>query len=125
MVIENLCPVCVFEMEEPPRDYNICPSCGTEFGVHDVNASIAQLRAAWIRNGPKWWSETDPQPIGWNPFAQLATLGRASTSLGITESVFLIDSTTTSVPSYPVTISDLTDWTLDQREDKKHEVASS
>jgi len=74
MVIENLCPVCGYEMEEPPRDYNICPSCGTEFGVHDVNASISELRAAWMQSGPRWWSKTDTQPDNWNPLAQLATL---------------------------------------------------
>ena len=68
---ENLCLVCGYEMEEPPRDYNICPSCGTEFGVHDVNAPIADLRAAWIQSGPRWWSTSDPQPENWNPPAQL------------------------------------------------------
>src|SRR6266446_4815425 len=52
MVIETTCPVCGYEMDDPPRDYNICPSCGTEFGLHDVNASISELRAAWLQTGP-------------------------------------------------------------------------
>jgi len=68
---KDLCPVCGFELDDPPRDYNICPSCGTEFGLHDVNASILQLRQAWIETGPQWWSTTDPQPENWNPFVQL------------------------------------------------------
>ena len=70
--IANLCPVCGFEMDDPPRDYNICPSCGTEFGVNDLNASVVELRGVWIATGPKWWSQTDPQPGDWNPFEQLA-----------------------------------------------------
>lgn len=74
MVIENLCPVCGYEMEDPPRDHNICPSCGTEFGLHDRNSSILELRAAWIATGPKWWSETDLQPENWNPFMQMVRL---------------------------------------------------
>ena len=75
MIIENLCPVCGYEMEAPPRDYRICPSCGTEFGVHDVNASIADLREAWIASGPRWWSNTDSQPLNWDPLTQMEKAG--------------------------------------------------
>ena len=74
MVKENLCPVCGYEMEAPPQDYRTCPSCGTEFGVHDVNATIAELRDAWLQTGPKWWSPVDPQPEHWKPFEQLARI---------------------------------------------------
>jgi|SRR5271157_707178 len=73
--VQNLCPVCGFEMADPPRDYNICPSCGTEFDLHDLNASVLELREAWIKTGPKWWSTTDPQPDRWDPYFQLAKLG--------------------------------------------------
>ena len=72
---ENRCPVCGYEMEAPPKDYRICPSCGTEFGVHDVNATIADLREAWMKTGPRWWSRTDPMPTGWNPIAQMEGAG--------------------------------------------------
>jgi hypothetical protein len=72
--MENFCPVCGYEMAEPPREHNICPSCGTEFGLHDQNASIEELRQAWLRTGPKWWGATDQQPDGWNPVQQLAKL---------------------------------------------------
>jgi len=74
MVDQNLCPVCGYKMEEPARDFNTCPSCGTEFGLHDANASIEDLRSAWLRTGPKWWSATDLQPANWNPLMQLAGL---------------------------------------------------
>ena len=76
MVVENPCPVCGYEMEAPPEEYRICPSCGTEFGVHDVNSPVVDLRAEWLRGGPKWWSETDPQPIDWNPLEQLKRLSQ-------------------------------------------------
>lgn len=72
---ENVCPVCGYEMEAPPRDYRICPSCGTEFGVHDVNASIADLRESWMKSGPRWWSRTDVQPADWNPIEQMESAG--------------------------------------------------
>jgi hypothetical protein len=78
MVIENLCPVCGYEMEVPPKDYNICPSCGTEFGLHDVNSTVAELRATWLQSGPKWWSVSDTQPENWNPFAQIAAINCSS-----------------------------------------------
>ena len=74
MVIKNLCPVCGYEMSDPPADYNICPSCGTEFGLHDMNASLIELREAWLRTGPQWWSTTDPKPADWNPFEQISKL---------------------------------------------------
>jgi hypothetical protein len=66
-----LCPVCGYGMHDEPTNYNICPSCGTEFGLHDQNASVAELRDAWIQSGPSWWSKTDPVPPGWDPLAQL------------------------------------------------------
>lgn len=75
MNIENQCPVCGYEMEAPPRDYRICPSCGTEFGVNDANASIAELRDAWMKTGPRWWSKTDAQPTGWDPLTQMEKAG--------------------------------------------------
>ena len=67
-----MCPVCGYNMQDPPRDYNICPSCGTEFGVSDVDASVQELRAAWLKTGARWWSDTECVPEGWNPASQLA-----------------------------------------------------
>lgn len=74
MMNAYLCPVCGYGMEDPPSDFNICPSCGTEFGYHDANVSTNTLRAAWLRNGGKWWSATDPKPDGWDPYAQVSDL---------------------------------------------------
>lgn len=74
MVAKNTCPVCGYLMEEPPEQYNICASCGTEFSVHDVNSSIEELRMAWLETGPEWFSAVDPEPANWNPFQQLGEL---------------------------------------------------
>ncbi len=102
--VENLCPVCAYELDDPPRDHNICPSCGTEFGLHDVNATIEELREAWIKTGPKWWSETDPKPADWNPFVQLARLGLSSGMVVPTAVVVRVTSTT-SDPNPPLSAS--------------------
>ncbi len=129
MTVENLCPICGYEMEEPPRNYNICPSCGTEFGVHDRNASVIELRTAWIRSGPRWWSKTDPEPLNWNPFAQLSTLASACGSLSECEAVFVVSSSSAmaTVTNYPVEIAypvGAVGWALDRREDMQRASAS-
>jgi hypothetical protein len=72
---ENRCPVCGYEMAVPPKNYNICSSCGTEFGVHDANASIAELREAWMKTGPAWWSKATPKPEKWDPITQMEKAG--------------------------------------------------
>lgn len=74
MVTDKLCSVCGYEMEEGPRDYNICPSCGTEFGIHDLNSSIENLRGAWLSSGPRWYSRVVPEPQRWNPIQQLSNV---------------------------------------------------
>lgn len=93
--IQNLCPVCGFEMDDPPRDYNICPSCGTEFGLHDLNASVLDLRQAWIKTGPVWWSDSDPRPVNWDPYVQLSRLGICG-SVTASTGVFVMESGTVS-----------------------------
>ena len=94
IVLENMCPVCGYRMgDESPSDFNICPSCGTEFGLHDVSSSILALRNNWMAAGPRWWSTTEPVPENWNPFIQLGELFDAEM-----EST----STTDPPPRYPV-----------------------
>jgi predicted amidophosphoribosyltransferase len=44
----HMCPVCGYGMEDPPQDYNICPCCGTEFGLHDAERTHDQLRSSMI-----------------------------------------------------------------------------
>lgn len=70
----NRCLVCGFVAQVAFEEYDICPSCGTEFGVNDVNATIQDLRAAWLATGPTWWSPVDPRPSAWNPEKQLANV---------------------------------------------------
>jgi hypothetical protein len=72
------CPVCGFPgLEEPPEDFVICPSCGTEFGYHDHTRTHAQLRHQWVRAGAQWHSQVDERPTGWNPWIQLIDSGHA------------------------------------------------
>jgi hypothetical protein len=63
------CPVCGFG--EPFSDWEICPSCGTEFGYDDCTVSHEQLRKRWMEAGANWWSSAIQSPVGWNPIAQL------------------------------------------------------
>ncbi len=77
-----LCPVCGYdELKSPPYDefncptYEICPSCGTEFGYDDATVKHSDLRAKWIKGGMKWWSNSISPPTGWEPEIQLATAG--------------------------------------------------
>lgn len=72
------CPVCGFKgLDEPSRDkdgnasFEICPSCGTEFGYDDATKSAAQLRREWLGRGAAWWSKTVKPPKNWNPVMQL------------------------------------------------------
>ncbi len=69
VVAKYPCPVCSFPMDDPASDWNICPSCGTEFGLHDVNSSVDALRKYWLDNGAKWWAKFEPKPDWWNPTA--------------------------------------------------------
>ena len=77
--MKHLCPVCGFpNLAEPPRaknggaSFEICPSCGFQFGVSDddKNISYAQWRAKWSKAGMKWSSQ-QPAPKGWDAVAQL------------------------------------------------------
>ena len=70
----NICPVCGFRMRYPPRDWHICPSCGTEFGYEDVGRTYEQIRSAWFDGGCRWWSPVEPSPPEWNPIEQLNNL---------------------------------------------------
>jgi hypothetical protein len=64
------CPVCFYDqLEEPPRDYNICECCGTEFGNDDEFKSWEDLRREWLQAGAQWFCGT--QPFLWNPYMQL------------------------------------------------------
>jgi hypothetical protein len=69
------CPVCGFDrLEDPPNNYTICPSCGTEFENDDVRMTREQLRRSWIDSGHTWWSTSEQPPDDWNPKRQLEEL---------------------------------------------------
>jgi hypothetical protein len=79
------CPICGYpSLTEPPRSarsgggsYEICRSCGFEFGVtdDDLGFSYGEWRRLWVEAGMPWRS-TQPMPTGWAPARQLATLPR-------------------------------------------------
>ncbi len=69
------CPICGFaEMPYPPVPYNVCPCCGTEFGVADYYHPQQELRHEWITSGMHWFSDIRKPPVNWNPSEQLMTL---------------------------------------------------
>jgi hypothetical protein len=66
-------------LREPPRSkrsggsFEICPSCGFQFGVTDDDQGLSyeQWRKTWRDGGMKWSSQRTP-PADWDPSAQLA-----------------------------------------------------
>lgn len=78
------CPVCGYpELTEAPVNasgagsYEICWSCGFEFGVTDDDAgySFETWRQRWIDLGMPWDSDgLHPRPTSWNPTKQLQLL---------------------------------------------------
>jgi hypothetical protein len=84
MTVNYMCPVCGYpELTEPPRvagsggSYEICPSCGFEFGYtdDDLGFSYDTWRAKWIAEGMRWDpSDVEPAPDGWDPIEQLRNL---------------------------------------------------
>jgi hypothetical protein len=71
-----LCPVCGYtKLISPPKDYTICPSCGTEFGYDDFTTTYDELRAAWLAAGAPWFSRHTAPPPNWNPITQLLRAG--------------------------------------------------
>ena len=78
------CPVCGWpKLHEPPRSksgggsYEICPSCGFEFGVSDDDAghTYAGWREAWVQRGMPWSGKGQPAPARWNPARQILKAG--------------------------------------------------
>lgn len=66
------CPVCAYpKLPEPPRNFSICPSCGTEFGYDDAKVSHTELRHRWIAANAPWFSTARHPSPGWNPWVQL------------------------------------------------------
>lgn len=70
------CPVCAYpRLPEPPFNFSICPSCGTEFENDDYDQTHEELRRAWLAKGAPWFSPVRHPPAGWNAIAQLIAGG--------------------------------------------------
>lgn len=74
------CPVCGYpDLDELPRgettggSYEICPSCGFQFGVSDEDRGISydQWRMTWIEAGMPWRGVGIERPADWNAREQL------------------------------------------------------
>jgi hypothetical protein len=75
--MKYICPVCGYnQLDEPPTRFEVCPSCGTEFGNDDYFNTHDELRAKWIANGMSWWDAPEYRPPDWNPKEQLNNLVR-------------------------------------------------
>jgi hypothetical protein len=79
-----VCPVCGYlNLEELPRgeatgaSYEICPSCGFQFGVSDDDKgySYSEWRERWIKSGMPWSSVAQERPSDWDPKRQLEHIG--------------------------------------------------
>src|SRR5436190_6136106 len=67
------CLVCGYaNMDHQPRDHAICPCCGTQFALDDVERTLEQLREEWILKGTPWFDDATPIPPHWDGMKQLA-----------------------------------------------------
>ena len=84
MIVRNICLICGYDGLSKPAwiddspSFEICPSCGTEFGYDDwvrvgERRAVRQgeLREAWKAAGCPWWSQNRPPPAGWDSGKQL------------------------------------------------------
>jgi hypothetical protein len=83
-VASHLCPICGYpELTEIPRttggggSYEICPSCGFQFGVSDEDRGFTYetWRERWIKQGMPWDKKRSQPPEGWDPVKQLRAIG--------------------------------------------------
>ena len=75
-----ICPVCGFLLRFPPEDFNICPSCGVEFGSETTIYSIEELRKNWLLLGAMWSSRAHPRPKDFDPIQQLQNIPNVSSA---------------------------------------------
>lgn len=78
-----ICPVCGFDgLLEPAYDesgspsYEICMSCGFEFGFDDDSEGVSfeAHRRQWLDDGATWF-DPDARPADWDLAAQLSRIG--------------------------------------------------
>jgi hypothetical protein len=82
---QYFCPVCGYpglyeaSWSDDSGSFEICPSCGTEFGYDDAaGGDLARrqvihtrLREEWRKSGCRWWSSGRLPPQDWDPEEQL------------------------------------------------------
>jgi hypothetical protein len=78
------CPACGFQLdfkpwEETSASFEICPSCGIQFGYDDAGPDdrrtyYDQWRHNWQAGGSKWWSKR-PCPSNFDASRQIERLG--------------------------------------------------
>lgn len=74
------CPVCAYpKLTEPPLNFSICPSCGTEFENDDYDRTHEDLRRAWLAKGAPWFSRATLPPPNWSGLKQLLKAGQGFT----------------------------------------------
>lgn len=66
-----------------PPSFEICPSCGFEFGFDDhpgasgSATSFAEHRQHWVAGGCAWWGQRERRPERWSGRQQLTDAGFA------------------------------------------------
>lgn len=87
MAAGYICPVCDYpKLSEPPRSefgggsFEICPSCGFQFGVNDDDEGISYetWRRRWEAAGMPWTSIALKKPDSWHPMAKHVAPGGAA-----------------------------------------------
>lgn len=82
--VTHTCPACGYPgLEEAPKSpsgggsYEICPSCGFQFGVTDDDEGISyeEWRRRWVLKGCPWFSVGIRPPADWNPHSQMSRAG--------------------------------------------------
>jgi len=87
-----MCPACGYDkLDEQPwteesASYEICSSCGIEFGYDDwaggdVQArqdAYAAWRHRWRAGGMRWFSPSEAPPPDWDPVSQLERVADGS-----------------------------------------------
>lgn len=59
----NECPVCYYsDLENGTEFGEICPQCGTMFGVTDAEVPHRKLRSKWLESGSTWWDKIIKNP---------------------------------------------------------------
>lgn len=90
----HICPICGFASLEQAayslegdESFEMCPSCGCEFGYDDSGKTHRELRKAWIERAVPW-SSSSPAPENWDAERQLKNLA----SLAMEQAWILIES---------------------------------